>query len=47
MSSRIVHARLKLASTGQHLPGGLRRSSDVFVSVVCVYAPTARALEIW
>ena len=43
MSSRIVHARLKLASAGQRLPGGLHCSSDVFVSVVCVYAPTARA----
>jgi len=42
VSSRIVHARLKLASAGQRLPGGLRHSSDVFVSVVCVYAPTAR-----
>ena len=43
VSSRIVHARLKLASAGQRLPGGLHCSSDVFVSVVCVYAPTARA----
>ena len=41
MSSRIVHARLKLASAGQRLPGDLHHSSDVFVSVICVHAPTA------
>ena len=37
VSPRIVLARLKLASAGQRLAGGLRRSQDVFVSVVCVY----------
>jgi len=43
VSPRIVWARLKLASAGQRLAGGLRRSRDVFMSVVCVYAPTVRA----
>ena len=38
-----MHARLKLASAGQCLPGGLRLSSDMFMSVVCVYAPTVHA----
>ena len=40
VSSRIVTARLKLASAGQRLVGGLRRSSDVYLTVVSVYAPT-------
>ena len=44
VSCRIVHARLKLASTGQRLPGILCRSSDVFVLVVYVYLVF---LEIW
>ena len=43
VSSRIVHTRLKLTSAGQRLPGDLHHSSDVFVSVVCVYAPTTCA----
>ena len=40
MSLRIVTARLKLASVGQRLVDGLRRSSDVYLTVVSVYAPT-------
>ena len=43
MSPRIVCARLKLASVGQRLAGGLHRSRDVFMSVVCMYAPTVCA----
>ena len=43
MSPWIVCARLKLASAGQRLAGGVRRSRDVFMSVVCMYAPTVRA----
>ena len=31
-------ARLKLASAGQRLVGGLRQSSDVYLTVVSVYA---------
>ena len=34
---------MKLASASQRLPGGLHHSSDVFVSVVCVYARTVHA----
>ena len=40
VSSCIVTARLKLASIGQRLLGGLRRSSDVYVTVISVYAST-------
>ena len=36
----IVSARLKLAPAGQHLAGGLRRSHDVFATVVYVNALT-------
>ena len=43
VSPRIVCARLKLASAGQRLAGGLCRSRDVFMSVVCMYTPTVRA----
>ena len=46
VSSRIVTARLKLASAGQRLVGGLRWSSDVYLTVVSVYAPTFCALEV-
>ena len=37
---RIVSARLKLASAGQRLCGGLHHSHDVFVFVICVYTST-------
>ena len=43
VSSRIVMARLKLIVNGQRRSGGSRGNKDVFVSVMCVYAPTARA----
>ena len=43
VSSCIVTARLKFASAGQRLVGGLRRSSHVYLTVVTVYAPTFRA----
>ena len=40
VSLRIITARLKFASAGQRLVGGLRRSSDVYLTGVSVYAPT-------
>ena len=43
VSSRIVMARLKWVGRGQSRGGGSRETSNVFVTVVCVYAPTARA----
>ena len=43
VSSRVVMARLKWIGRGQRRCGGSRESSDVFVSVLCTYAPTARA----
>ena len=43
MSPQIVCARLKLASADQRLAGGLRRSCDVFILVICMYAPTVHA----
>ena len=43
VSSRIVLARLKLVHTGKRRPGGSRETSDTFVTVLSVYAPTAKA----
>ena len=43
VSPRIMCARLKLASAGPCLADGLHRSRDVFMSVVCMYAPTVCA----
>ena len=43
VSSRIVLARLKLAGCGQRQPGGSRARSSTFVTVISVYAPTAKA----
>ena len=43
VSSRIVTARLKLARLGQRMIGGSRERSDTFVTVISVYAPTAKA----
>ena len=40
VSLRIVTARLKMASAGQRLVGGLQWSSDVYLSMIFVYAPT-------
>ena len=42
VSSRIVMARLKWVSKRS---GGTRENRDVFVSVLCAYAPTARATQ--
>ena len=42
ISSRIVIARLKLAGRGQRQPGGSRERSSTFVTVITVYAPTAK-----
>ena len=42
-NSRIVIARLKYIGKRQRRSGGSRESRDVFVSVLCVYAPNARA----
>ena len=43
VSSRIVTARLKLASAGLRQAGGMRCSFDLFLTVISVYAPTFRA----
>ena len=43
MSSRIVSARVKLASAVQRQAGGGRCSSDIFLTVITVYLPTVRA----
>ena len=43
VSSRIVMARLKWVGKRQRRSGGSRGSSDIFVTVICAYAPTARA----
>ncbi len=43
VGSRIVMARLEWVGRGQREEGCAREKSDVFVSVICVYAPTARA----
>ncbi len=43
MSSRIVVARLKWIGRRQRRAGGFREKSTSFVTIVCVYAPTARA----
>ena len=43
VSSRIVTMRMKLAHVGQRRPGGGRETSNIFVTVISVYAPTARA----
>ena len=39
----IVMARLKWVGKRQRQSGGSRKSQDVFVTVICAYAPTARA----
>ena len=43
ISSRVVKARLKVARSGQRRPGGSRMTSDIYMSVVSAYAPTAKA----
>ena len=43
VSSRIVTARLKLASVGMRQAGGGRCSSDIYLTVISAYAPTFRA----
>ena len=43
ISSRIVTARLKLVGAGQRKSGGSREKKNTYHSVVCVYAPTAKA----
>ena len=42
MSFRIISARLKLSSAGQRQAGGSVCSSDIFLTVITVYAPTFR-----
>lgn len=39
----MVTARLKLVCGGQRNPGGSREKRNTYVSVVCAYAPTAKA----
>ena len=43
VNSRIITARLKLAKSGQRQPGGSRETTDSYMTVVSVYAPTAKA----
>ena len=43
VSSRVIIARLKLSRAGQRRPGGSRETRSSFLSVVSVYAPTAKA----
>ena len=43
VSSCIVTARLKVVGRGRRRPGGLRETSSTHMSVVSVYAPTAKA----
>ena len=43
VSSRIITMRMKLARAGQQKPVGDRETSNIFVTVISVYAPTARA----
>ena len=43
VSPRLATARLKWVARGQRRHQGSRETSDIFVTVVCAYAPTARA----
>ena len=43
VSSRIISARLKVLRNGQQKPGGSRHTSDTCMTIVSVYAPTAKA----
>ena len=43
VSSRVVMARLKWAGVGKRKHGRCKRDKDMYVSVICVYAPTAKA----
>ena len=43
VSSRIVTARLLVGLKGDRIPGGGKRQSDFYLSVVNVYAPTSKA----
>ena len=43
VSSRIVTARLKWVSKGQQRHEASRKISSIALSVICVYAPAARA----
>ena len=43
VSSRIVTARLKVTSAGQRKSGGSRATKSIYITVVSVYGPTAKA----
>ena len=43
VSSRIISARLKVIRNGQRKPGGSRQTSNTYMTIVSVYAPTAKA----
>ena len=43
VSSRIITARLRVMSKGQRKPGGSREVSNIFMTILSVYAPTAKA----
>ena len=43
VGSCIVTARLKTTSVGQRRPGGSRETRNIYISIISVYAPTAKA----
>ena len=43
VSSRIISARFKWVNTGKEKKGWPKRTPGTYVSVVCAYAPTAKA----
>ena len=45
VSSHIVTARLKVTSAGQRKPAGSRATKSIYITVVSVYAPTAKATK--
>ena len=43
VGSLIVTARLKATSVGQRRPGSCRETRNIYISIISVYAPTAKA----
>ena len=43
VSSHIIVAQLKWISVGQRRAGGLRETKSTYISILSVYAPTAKA----
>ena len=46
VSSNIVTATLKVTSAGQRKPGRSRATKNIYIPVVSVYAPTAKATPV-